>query len=272
MALHVTEHRAGFGPGYTAITTFGEAEHDTGIALGVLRLSAGEALDEVAPRETAWLLMEGTLTVALDDGAPARLTRGSLFDEGPSAVHVAKGARVRLVAERACELTVYAVENDKPFPPALHLPGDVEDEPRGKGTVGDACLRIVRTIFDGSNTHEHSELVLGEVVTLPGRWSSYPPHHHPQPEIYHYRFTRPEGYGHAELGDNVLKVRHGDAVKIFPPNTHAQCAAPGYGMYYSWVIRHLPNQRYTVPTFEPEHDWTRDPKAAYWRPRGIDET
>ena len=88
---------------------------------------------------------------------------------------------------------------------------------------------------------ERLEKVLGEVVTMPGRWSSYPPHHHPQPEIYHYRFTRPQGYGHAELGDDVLKVKQFDTVKIFDGNDHAQCAAPGYGMYYSWVIRHLPD-------------------------------
>ncbi len=68
----------------------------------------------------------------------------------------------------------------------------------------------------------------------------------------------------------MRKVRHGDTVKIFPPHSHAQCAAPGYGMYYSWVIRHLPGARYTVPTFEPEHDWTRAPGATFWQPKGID--
>ena len=56
--------------------------------------------------------------------------------------------------------------------------------------------------------------MLGEVVTLPGGWSSYPPHHHPQPEIYHYRFTHPQGFGHAELGDDVFKVRHYDTIRI----------------------------------------------------------
>ena len=74
------------------------------------------------------------------------------------------------------------------------------------GQVGGACLRLVRTIFDRTNADPNAELVLGEVITLPGRWSSYPPHHHPQPEIYHYRFTHPQGYGHAELGEDVLLV------------------------------------------------------------------
>lgn len=276
MALHLKDHRAGFAGGYTPITRFDEEEHDTGIALGVLRLAPGDVIEEPAPTETAWLLMSGTVQVTVADAEPVVFTRSSLFDDGPSTVHVARGTKVRLVAESTAELTVYAVKNDKPFPSAVYLPQDVDDEPRGKGTVDDACLRIVRTIFDDTNAHEHSEMVLGEVVTLPGRWSSYPPHHHRQPELYHYRFTAKGGYGHAELGDDVLLVKHNDTVKIFPPDTHAQCAAPGYGMYYSWVIRHLPGDRYTVPTFIDEHDWTRDPNASFWRPRlatrGADET
>ena len=44
----------------------------------------------------------------------------------------------------------------------------------------------------------------------------------------------------AELGEEVFKVNDRDTVCIPPGLDHAQCAAPGYGMYYSWVIRHLP--------------------------------
>jgi 5-deoxy-glucuronate isomerase len=108
--------------------------------------------------------------------------------------------------------------------------------------------------------------VLGEVVTFPGGWSSYPPHHHAQHEIYHYRFTEPQGYGHAELGEQVVKVRQYDTIRIPAGLDHAQCAAPGYGMYYSWVIRHLPDNPYTVPEFTAEHAWTMQADAAFWRP------
>jgi len=270
MTLHRKGDPAGFGAGFTALTEVGEEEHDTGIALGVLRLAAGEVIEETPARETAYLLMDGRTDVVAGEQT-ATLGRSSLFDDGPSAVHVAAGTEVRLTALTDVEWTVYSVSNDKSFAPVVFHAHDVEDEPRGRGTVGDTCLRLVRTIFDNTNTDPNSEMVLGEVVTLPGRWSSYPPHHHRQPEIYHYRFTHPQGFGHAELGDDVLKVRHGDTVKIFPPNTHAQCAAPGYGMYYAWVIRHLPGDRYTAPTFEAEHDWIRDPdeSQAFWHPKGV---
>ncbi len=265
MTLHVKNFRAGFGMGYTAITRFDEAEDNTGIALGVLKIAAGEKFEQTPEHETAWLLMAGTAEVTAGDLADT-FSRASLFDESASCLHVCAGARVEFVCSDDCEFTVYGSANTRPFPPRLFRPGEVPNEHRGKGQVGNACLRFVRTIFDLKNSEPNVELVLGEVVTLPGRWSSYPPHHHPQPEIYHYRFTDPQGYGHAELGEDVYKVHQYDTVKIFDGNDHAQCAAPGYGMYYSWVIRHLPNRPYTAPDFTEAHRWTMDPEAAYWNP------
>jgi 5-deoxy-glucuronate isomerase len=273
MAVHLVDHRDGFGMGFTPITTFSEPMDNTGIAVGVWKMAQGEQATEKPVTETAWLLMEGQVQIAVA-GKVHTLQRLSLFDEGPSCIHVPAGADVLFKAETPVEFTVYRVENSRPFDPTVHYPHEVDDEPRGKGTMGNTCTRFVRTIFDGTSTHENSMMVLGEVITLPGRWSSYPPHHHPQPEIYHYRFDQPQGFGHAELGDDVLKVKHNDTVKIFPPNTHSQCAAPGYAMYYSWVIRHLPGDRYTVPIFEVEHSWARDPDAPIWRPdpkHGIDD-
>jgi 5-deoxy-glucuronate isomerase len=267
MTRHLTGHRGGFGPGLTPITRFDEPEDDTGIAVSVLKLAPGESREVEAANETAWLLMSGAAEVTVDNRS-TRFERGSLFDESASAVHVAAGARVRLQAETEAEFTVYETKNAKPFPSRVFGPEDVPNEHRGKGQVDEACYRYVRTIFDLRNSDPNAELVLGEVVTFPGRWSSYPPHHHPQPEIYHYRFTDPRGYGHAELGETVLKVRANDTIKIFDGFDHAQCAAPGYGMYYAWVIRHLAGNPYTVPEFTEEHRWTMDQDAEFWRPEG----
>jgi 5-deoxy-glucuronate isomerase len=67
----------------------------------------------------------------------------------------------------------------------------------------------------------------------------------------------------------VVKVRPFDTVRIPAGLDHAQCAAPGYGMYYSWVIRHLPDNPYTVPEFTAAHRWTQDPAAVFWRPKDV---
>ena len=263
----ITEHRAGFGPGLTVVTRHDDPNEPTGLGLAVLKLAAGENYREVTPVETAFLLMSGSVTAAAAK-RNVKLTRASLFDDAPSCIHLAAGAEIKFSAESTAEFTLYRSANRKAFEPKIFLPADTADEPRGKGQVGGACLRLVRTIFDRHNSDANAELVLGEVITLPGRWSSYPPHHHAQPEIYHYRFAHPQGYGHAELGDAVFKVRGYDTIRILAGNDHAQCAAPGYPMYYSWVIRHLQGNPYTVPEFTPEHRWTMELDASLWQPKG----
>lgn len=266
MALHIAEYRSGFQTGLTFITHYDESEDNTGIDLAVHKLGDGEEWEAVAEHETAWLLMSGLVEVEVG-GETHRLERHSLFDESPRCVHVCAGTQVRFRCLSEVEFTRYETSNTRTFSPRVFT--DVANEHRGKGQVGGTCLRFVRTIFDGSNSDPNAELVLGEVVTMPGRWSSYPPHHHPQPEIYHYRFTKPQGYGHAELGDTVYKIKHYDTMKIFDGLDHPQVAAPGYGMWYSWVIRHLPERPYTVPEFDPEHTWTQDPNAEFWFPEEL---
>ena len=264
MSELVSAYRSGFPLGYTAVTH--AAEDLTGISFGILKLQAGASHQVTTQAETAFLLMSGAVRLSAG-GKEERFRRQSLFDEGPSCLHVSAGTEIVIAAEEDSELTTYETLNRRQFEPRFYQPAHVPTEHRGKGQVGDTCYRFVRTIFDRSNADPNAELVLGEVITMPGRWSSYPPHHHPQPEIYHYRFTRPEGYGHGEIGETVVKVRHFDTIAIPPGLDHAQCAAPGYGMYYSWVIRHLPDNPYTVPEFTAEHRWTTEPGADYWKPR-----
>lgn len=263
--LHLEGPRGGFGLGLSEIARVDD-EGGFGLGVAVMRLAPGARAVTTASRETAWLLMRGELDVEVG-ARRARWTRSSLFDEGPWCAHVAAGAEVVLTARGEVELTRYETASTARFEPSLHAPRDVRTEQRGAGQVRGGCHRVVRTIFDRESADPAAELVLGEVLTLPGRWSSYPPHHHAQPEIYHYRFTEPQGYGHAEIGERVVKVRANDTVKIPPHHDHAQCAAPGYGMYYAWVIRHLPGAPYLAPTFTEEHRWVGEPGASCWWPR-----
>lgn len=269
MSDHITAHRGGFAPGLTEVTRHDDPAEASGLGFSVLRLAQGGTHTEAVAGETAYLLMSGHVE-ATAGGRNVTLARASLFDDGPACIHLPAGETVSLKALAATEIDIYRCANRKHFPVRVFEQRDTPDEHRGKGQVGDASLRLVRTVFDHGNSHPDAELVVGEVITLPGRWSSYPPHHHPQPELYHYRFDQPQGYGHAELGDDVLKVRHFDTVRILAGNDHAQCAAPGYAMYYTWVIRHLPQQPYTVPEYTAEHRWTMDKTAKPWWPKGLD--
>lgn len=255
----------GFSLGSFRVTDEGETGLDPGMDFSVERLAAGEMRAETHAKESAWVLLAGSATLEFA-GRTVAVARGSIFDEAPTALHLGPVTPVTVRAgETGAEFAVVRTSNTQQFAPRLFVPSELTPEYRGAGLVQNACLRNVRLIFDRAARPE-SNLVVGEVVNYPGRWSSYPPHHHDQPEIYHYRFTAPHGYGHAELGDDVVKVRDGDTIVIPPGRDHAQVSAPGYGMYYLWMIRHLPGNPYTGFTFAREHQWTLDAKQQGWKP------
>lgn len=262
----------GFPAGFTPVTArafeLAGAHLPSGIEFGLLKPDAGEVIQESSPLETAWVLLHGAAEIECG-GQRTRVQRGSLFDEPPTALHVPRETPVVIQNLAAGnEWAVIRTANSRAFAPKLFLPADLKPEYRGAGLAQNACLRNVRLIFDYSNRPE-ANLVVGEVVNYPGRWSSYPPHHHDQTELYHYRFTDRRGYGHAELGDDVVKVRDGDTTIIPPGLDHAQVSAPGYGMYYLWMIRHLPRNPYTGFTFTEDHKWTLDPAQQGWRPQDL---
>jgi 5-deoxy-glucuronate isomerase len=261
----VDRFRTGFDLGYTAVLHETSGPLEPGIDFGVHVQPGSTWLDGRDTKEAVWVLLAGRAEITVN-GATHAIERGSLFDESPYVVHAAADTEVGLRAlSPRVEWAVARVTNPTPFAPRVYGPNDVTSERRGAGLAQEACVRTVRLVFDRRSRPE-SRLVVGEVVCDAGRWSSYPPHRHPQPELYHYRFTLPQGYGHAELGDSVFKVRDRDTLCIPAGRTHAQAAAPGYGMWYLWVVRHLEQAPYTGFETDVEHAWILDPRAQGWRP------
>ncbi len=251
--------------GYTPITIEGEPSKNTYMDFGILRLEKGSTYKSNNSKERAFLLMKGKIVFSFE-GEKIQAQRNSLFNEGPSCLHVPQKVNVEIFAATECEIALVSTTNEKEFKWEFYTANDVEDEYRGKGTMQETSTRIVRTIFDKSNSPD-ANLVLGEVVNYPGKWSSYPPHHHPQPEIYHYRFLPKQGFGFALLGEEAFKVEHGDTLKILEDKVHPQVSAPGYAMYYIWAIRHLENNPYITPIFVPEHKWVMEKDAPIWPDR-----
>lgn len=262
----VDRFRNGFEPGFTVVTEEGEPGLDTGIDFGVQVQRPRQVLQEQHPKETAWVLLQGGATVVYP-GHEAHVARRSLFDEGPTVLHVGPDTpiEIRPHGDRV-EWAVLRSTSGLGLAPRLFRPKEVETELRGRGLAQGACVRTVRLAFDRRMRPE-SGLVVGEVVAWPGRWSSWPPHAHRQPEIYHYRFTLAQGYGHAELDDEVFRVQNCDTLKIMGNRTHPQVAAPGYGMWYLWVVRHLDDAPYEGFEFDPSHAWMLDARAQGWEPR-----
>src|SRR3954469_14343429 len=231
-------------PGYTSITDMDSKHSDMLQDVGIYTLVVGETvvlLDE--KKESAILLLEGE--VRLEWGGNAQnVKRESVFEEEPWCLHVPKGVEVTITGLTTSEVLVQKTDNDTVFEAKLYTPDDCESIVAGEGVWNGTAERVIRTIFDYNNA-PYSNLVIGEVISYPGRWSSFPPHHHDQPEVYYYRFNKPQGFGCAMVGPEAYRVEHNSYITIPGKLDHPQATAPGYAMYFCWMIRHLQNNPWT---------------------------
>ncbi|KUO13065.1 5-deoxy-glucuronate isomerase [Streptomyces dysideae] len=156
---------------------------------------------------------------------------------------------------------------------------DVPIELRGAG----ACTRQVNN-YCLPGTFDAEQLLVCEVLTPGGNWSSYPPHKHDEArpgveseleEIYYFEvsgdgsgFGYQRVYGTAERPIDVLaEVRSGDAVLI-PHGWHGpSIAAPGYDLYYLNVMAGPGPDRAWLICDDPAHGWVR----STWDSQDIDD-
>jgi 5-deoxy-glucuronate isomerase len=214
--------------------------------------------------ERAFLLVEGSVTYKWQ-GKSYDEVRKSCFDDNPICLHVPKGEKVYIIANEASEVLFEGVYNDTIFEAKLFEASDCVSEQFGKDVMDNTSLRVVRTIIDDTIA-PYSNLVIGEVINLPGRWSSYPAHHHVQPEVYTYKFLPKSGFGFSCEGKDVYKVLDGDSVILEGGNVHPQVAAPGYAMYYIWLIPHSPKRWYKDREFLEEDAWLLEDEPSIWSP------
>ena len=213
------------------------------------RLSAGEALRlERGEHESVVVNLFGeTLEVELDSGGRYEIAgRATVFDALPgacyvpgSAAAVIRSASATIAVARAP--TLGRVVRD----PIVIRPQDVSVEVRGSGRSTRQVNHIVTPEFPADR------LLLVEVLTPAGNWSSWPPHKHDVDdlpneaileEVYHYRFRRPQAWGlqrvyRPMLGDGrpardeAFSVGDGDVVLV-PDGYHPFVANDRDDAYY----------------------------------------
>lgn len=188
-------------------------------------------------KEFAILLINGKIRFRVDD-IDETAYRNDLFDDLPTCLHVSKGVKVIVDAIEDSEFIYQATTNENKFPTKLYRKEDIICTVSGEGLWEGTALRDVNTIFDKDNA-PYSNLVIGEVLARQGRWWSYVPHSHPQPEVYYYKFLREEGFGACFINDKAYTVKDGSAGFFEGGKTHVQVTAPGFPMYNVWMIRHL---------------------------------
>ncbi len=227
--------------------------------ISVLEMKKGEVKKILeAHKETAVLLLTGALTYGWN-GGKRQVKRGDFFVDGAYCLHVCRGTEITLTADSDCEILVQQTENDKDFAPVFYEKGKYRDEVFGRDLCDNVAVRRVTTFFDYDNA-PYSNMVCGEIMSNQGGWSSYIPHSHRQPEVYYYRFDHPNGFGACFIGEDVFKVTDKSFCAIPGGKTHPQVSAPGYRMYYVWMIRHLPGDPWTDRVVDDKHTWLLNKK------------
>lgn len=228
--------------------------------------------------ELALVNLSGRYTIRSNRGQWSSFGgRANVFTGGAHALYLPRHTDFTIEAEHAGDFAATWVATDEDHDPWLITPDAVATSVRG----GDNVSRQINDLLPpGSPVHR---LVLVEVYTPSGNWSSYPPHKHDVhlvnpdgsllesdlEEVYYYKLDKPNGYAYQHVYtdenspgqqagnpiDAIVIARDGDAVLI-PEGYHPVTSAPGYTTYYLNVLagsaQSLANQD------DPRYSWVKE--------------
>jgi 5-deoxy-glucuronate isomerase len=236
------------------------------VTLRIKAIPAGGAVDlETGDEEICLVPLVGTV-LAKVDGVSYQLERpGTVFDGKPSALYVPIDKSVRITAAADAEVAITGSKAKRSFPVKFISPDDIAVEIRGAGNAARQISHIIKPEFPADN------LLVVEVFTPSGNWSSFPPHKHdvddmPREcnieEIYYYRIDRPEGFGLQRLYtpdgsfDHAWVIKDGDLLLV-TEGYHAFAIAHGYTGYYLNILAGPGNFRSMQPSDDPAYAWVR---------------
>jgi 5-deoxy-glucuronate isomerase len=219
------------------------------VSFSVRRLAAGETWKSTSgDHEVCLVLLSGQFRAAWEPGGTNETVfgpRASVFDSYPCALYLPAGASVTVRADAVTELAdCRAPSPQRRFPARVIEPADCGYEIRGGGNATRQIIDIMPPPFPADR------LLVCEVFTPSGNWSSYPPHKHDRDmppaevdleETYYFRFRDQAGYGFQRIYtangsiDETLKVQDGD-VALIREGYHPFVTAFGYDAYYLNVL------------------------------------
>jgi 5-deoxy-glucuronate isomerase len=234
------------------------------VGFRVQRLAAGQTVaGHEAGRETCLVVLSGKADITV---AGQRFEgvggRASVFDAAaPGAVYAPAGAEWSATALTDVELAVCTAPGTGAGAPRRIDPERMSQEVRGQGTN----TRHVRNILP--QTEPAESLLVVEVITPAGNWSSYPPHKHDTAtageetaleETYYHRLRPAQGFAFQRVYtddrslDQTMAVEDGDVVMV-PRGYHPVGAPHGYDLYYLNVM--AGPKRQWIFHNDPRHEW-----------------
>jgi len=240
------------------------------VGFEVFILKPGESLEqETGVREVCLVLVSGKANIKTHHESWYNLgERLSVFDsksiaesKPPYAVYVPNNDEIVIEALTDLELAVCSAPGLGNFPARLITPEDMTYETRGHRTNTRHVCNILPETADADN------LLVVEVITPNGNWSSYPPHKHEADnlpresaleETYYHRLNPPQGFGFQRVYtddlslDETMTVHDHDVVMV-PRGYHPVGAPHGYDLYYLNVMAG-PKRIWKFHN-DPKHEW-----------------
>ncbi|MDQ3685285.1 MAG: 5-deoxy-glucuronate isomerase [Acidobacteriota bacterium] len=227
-------------------------------------LRGDEFSSETGASELGLVVLGGRCSVESTAGSWSAFgSRAHVFDGMPTALYLPIETEFTVTAETDCEIAFCFSRAEEKYPARLITPDEVEIEVRGGANATRQINHILKPEFPAQR------LLLVEVYTPSGNWSSYPPHkhdvHNPPDEvdleeIYYYKVDQPEGYAIQRVYtsdgriDQTLTVRDGELVLI-PEGYHPVVAAHGYNVYY---LNALAGSAHSMAASDdPAYAWVR---------------
>jgi 5-deoxy-glucuronate isomerase len=241
------------------------------VGFGLYRLGEGEvAAEATGDREVILVVVEGHVAVT---GAGADW--GVLGDRttpftrvAPHCLYLPPGCDWRAVGLGPAVLAVCSAPGVGNHTAQRLGPEGIELTPRGKGTN----TRFINNIaMEGREVAD--SLLVTEVFTPAGHWSSYPSHRHDEDdfprmtyleETYYHRLNPSQGFAihrvYTEDGslDETMTVRDHD-VTLVPRGHHPAGAPYGYDLYYLNVMAG-PLRKWRFQN-DPDHAWIAERDA-----------
>ena len=254
--------------GFTKISTIGDGDLKR-TEFGIINLKKGEAFSGKTGRsEVALIVLGGKCAVTGKDFEFKKVgARKDVFSGKPYTVYIPCGNAYKITATTNVEIAWTASPSTLKTAPYVISPEQVKEVHLGKENYQrDAYLML-------TDAFQSQHLFIGEAFVPSGNHASYPPHRHDfdnlpvevdMEEVYFFRFNPAQGYGIQKIYtddrsiDYTCTVQQNDTTLI-PSGYHPVINAPGYTMYYLWIMAGA-NHRKFLSVTDPKHKWILEQK------------
>lgn len=236
------------------------------VGLRVEKLERGGRWKHSATKDEVCIVpLRGSAVIRSGDQEWTVSRPGTTFDGKPTSLYLPLGSEFIATSHDGAELAITSSRATKEFPARLITPDDIEVEIRGAGNAARQISHIIKPEFPAD------KLLVVEVFTPSGNWSSFPPHKHDVSnmpaesdleEIYYYRIHPDDGFGLQRLYtadksfDHAWVIKDGDLLLV-PEGYHAFAVAHGYTGYYLNVLAGDEAERTMQPADDPDYAWVR---------------